>query len=75
MTKRERVVARALELLRDRPAGFRYAELVSVLGKELPDIKVATIRSSIWDLDKRIAESVYKPGPGLFRHTSFRVDS
>ena len=65
MTKREKIASRASEVLRETPSSIRYGELVKVLGRDLPDMKVATIRSSIWDLDKRNSDSVYKPEGAL----------
>jgi len=70
--KSHALVERAIEILRSKPDGVRYSDLAKVLAAEFPDIKIATIRSSIWNIHTKNSEAVYKPRHGVFRHTKFR---
>lgn len=72
VTKRERIIAKTVEIIKDKPEGIRYSELVRKIQQEFPDIPVNTIHGTIWNLDAREPDKVYKPARGLFRHTSFR---
>jgi len=44
------------------------------LSQEFPDIPVNTIHGTVWDLDKRLPNEVYKPARGLFRHVNFKEE-
>lgn len=70
MTKREMLSARAVEILREHPDGMRIFDLVAALQVEQPQIPRATIRSSVWDLDRRLSDQVSKPARGHFRLTA-----
>lgn len=72
VTKRERIITKAVEIIKDMPEGIHYAELVRKIQEEFADIPVNTIHGTIWNLDSREPHEVYKPARGLFRHTSFR---
>jgi hypothetical protein len=66
------ITSRAIEKLRHNAVGIRYSDLVRDLQSDFPDIPVNTIHGTIWNLDTRVPDSVYKPARGLFRHTAFR---
>lgn len=73
MTKiTEQIKNRALELLKQRPEGLRYAQLVRQIHQSNSGFKPNTINGSIWDLDAQFPDKVYKPSRGLFRLTEFR---
>ena len=40
--------------------------------EEFADIPVNTVHGTVWNLDTRLPQLVYKPARGLFRHTKFR---
>lgn len=77
-TKRERIVSKALEILRSNPNGVRYSDLGTKIQKEFQKkathipINTNTIRGAIWDLETQAPKEVYKPARGLFRHVAFR---
>ncbi len=66
-TRREQIIRKALELLQENPDGLRYSQLVKKIAEAFPEFPVNTIHGSIWDLDTRYPNRVYKPSRGLFR--------
>lgn len=72
-TRREEIISAALKILKSKPGGIRYADLVRRIAEELPHIPVNTIRGDVWDMDARLPE-VYKPARGIFRHVEFREE-
>lgn len=70
-TSREKVFAKAVELIKSAPDGIRYSNLIRRLHEELPEIPVNTIHGSIWELMQQTKE-VYRPVQGLYRHTKFK---
>ena len=73
-TKRERITDKAFELLEATPNGIHYSELVAQLHVAFPDDPHGTITGSIWNLDTKFSERVYKPSRGLFRLAKFREE-
>ncbi len=71
-TKKEEITSKAIEIVENNPDGIIRAELIREIREELPNILYRTIESTIWDLDLRMPDKVYKPTRGLFRHTTFR---
>jgi len=71
-TKREKIIAKAIEVLKSNPAGVRYSELVRKIHEEFPEIPVNTIHGTVWNLETRVPNKVYKPARGLFRYVEFR---
>ncbi|MCP4364947.1 MAG: hypothetical protein GY800_06560 [Planctomycetes bacterium] len=70
-TSKERISSKAIEILKSNPNGIRYSDLVRTLHEELPNIPVNTIHGTIWNLETRIPNKIYKPARGLFRHITF----
>jgi len=71
-TKRELIISKVTELLKQNPQGLRYSEIVRRVKELLPDIPVNTIHGTVGDLDAQKPNEIYKPDRGLFRHVSFR---
>ena len=71
-TRKEKIISKALEILQANPDGIRYSDLERKLQSELPDITLNTIGGTIWNLETRVPNEVYKPARGIFRHTDFR---
>lgn len=71
-TYKERIEAKAIEILKNNPDGVRYSDLKNRIKASLPDANINHIRGTIWNLDVTRPEEVYKAGRGLFRHVSFR---
>jgi hypothetical protein len=69
---REKIVSRALELIRSNPNGLRYSDLIRQLKEGFPNTPHGTIAGSVWNLDIKKPDKVYKAARGLFRHISFR---
>jgi len=72
ITKRELIVAKAIELLKSKPQGMRTSQLINAIKKNLLDLHPKTINGTVWKLPVLRPEEVYKPRRGLFRHVSFR---
>jgi len=66
-SKHKMIREKALEILKKYPDGIRYSDLVKTLQKFYPQIKVNTIRGSIWNLDEIYPDLVSKPSKGLFK--------
>lgn len=73
-TRREKIIAKAIEILRSNPDGIRYSVLVRKISQEFPEIPVNTIYGTVWNLETRALNEVYKPARGLFRHVEFREE-
>ena len=73
-TRREKIIAKAIEILRSNPDGIRYSVLVRKISQAFPEIPVNTIHGTIWNLETRVPDKVYKPARGLFRHVEFREE-
>lgn len=72
MTSREQIIAKALELLSSAPNGIRYSEFVRSVHEALPQIPKNTVHGTLWNLDVRLPEQVFKPARGLWLHAKFR---
>ncbi len=68
----EQITEKALEILDAKPEGIRYANFVRAISRANDSFKTNTINGTIWNLDQRLSDEVYKPSRGLFRLTKFR---
>ncbi len=68
----ERITEKAFEVLEAIPEGVRYSELIRRVNQLDPSFRPNTISGTIWNLDERFPDRVYKPSRGLFRLTRFR---
>jgi len=75
MTSRDQIIAKALELLSSSPHGIRYSEFVRRVHESLPQIPKNTVHGTLWNLDVKLPEQVFKPARGLWLHTKFRESS
>jgi len=75
-TRRERIISKAVEILKSNANGIRYSDLGRKIQEQFQEesihMPVNTIRGAIWDLETRVPKEVYKPARGLFRHVTFR---
>lgn len=71
-TYKERIEAKAIEILKSNPNGVHYSDLKNQIKASLPDANINHIRGTIWNLDVTKPKEIYKAGRGLFRHVSFR---
>ena len=71
-TKREQIISKVIEILKENPQGVRYSMIVKRVKELLPEIPINTIHGTVWDLDVQKPKEVYKADRGLFRHVSFR---
>lgn len=62
----------AFELLKGKPEGLRYGQLVTLIQQSNLNFNRNTINGSIWDLDAQFPDKVYKPSRGLFRLVEFK---
>ena len=70
-TKKERITKKAIEILKSNPDGVHYSELMRKIHEEFQNIPENTIAGTIWNLDTRFPDKVYKPARGVFRSTEF----
>jgi hypothetical protein len=68
----ERITQIALDLLKSKPEGIRYGQLVTQINQADPYFNKNTINGTIWDLDATFPDKIYKPSRGLFRLTEYR---
>ena len=61
MSKRELIIAKALEILHAVPQGTRYAEFVRSIHEVVPQIVANTVHSTLWNLDVELPDQVSKP--------------
>ena len=66
-TRRETIIQKALEILKNNPDGVRYTDLVKRIKNELPDLNENTICGTVYNLQKQRPFEVEKPKRGLFR--------
>lgn len=71
-TKREKIITKAIEIIKSNSNGIRYSDLVRKIQEELAEIPVNTIHGTVWNLEMQISNEVYKPARGIFRHTMFK---
>jgi len=71
-TRKEKIISKALEILKSNPDGVRYSDLIRKIRREFSDFPRGTIHGNIWNLETRVPNEVYKPARGIFRHISFR---
>src|SRR6266511_2068269 len=57
MTNKERILERAVALLKDAPEGIRYSVLVKQIQESLPDVPLNTIHGNIWNVESRRPET------------------
>jgi predicted RNase H-like nuclease len=74
-TKREKIIEKAIEILKSNPNGVRYSDLVRKIHGNFPEIPINTIHGTVWNLDRRKPEEIYKAGRGLFRHVKFKEEN
>jgi len=70
----ERITEKAFEVLDKTPEGVRYSELVRRVVDLDGSFKQNTVHGTVWDLDVRFPDRVYKPSRGLFRLTKYKAD-
>lgn len=73
-TRREKIIAKAIEILKSSPDGIRYSVLVRKISQEFPEISINTIHGTVWNLETRVPNEVYKLARGLFRHVKFKEE-
>lgn len=71
-TAREKIISGGLKILQLNPNGVHYSDLVRGISEEFPKIPVNTIQGTVWNLDARLPNEVYKAARGIFRHVTFR---
>ena len=63
---------KALELLSNAPHGIRWVELNRRVRDALPQISKNTIAGTLWNLDAKLPDQVFKPARGLWMHAKYR---
>lgn len=71
-TARGIIISIAIEIIKSIPNGIRYSELVRKIQEKFPAVPVNTIHGTVWNLNARVPNEIYKPARGLFRHVTFR---
>lgn len=73
-TKREKVIAKAIEIIKANPDGVRYSDLVTKIHKTFPEFPVNTIHGSLWDFKAHLPKEIYQPARGIYRDVVFRKE-
>jgi hypothetical protein len=68
----DRIIEKAFAALGAAPEGLRYSDLVRRVMEDA-SFKQNTVHGTVWNLDERFPDSIYKPSRGLFRLTKFRA--
>src|SRR3990172_5467164 len=74
MTKRERITLKSKEILAENPEGIKFSELGNRLRESFTGEAQGNITGSIWNLDTRFPDEIYKPARGLFRLIKFNKE-
>jgi len=69
----EQITEKALEVLDGIPEGVRYSDLVRRIIEIDGSFKQNTVHGTVWNLDERFPDRIYKPSRGLFRLTKYRA--
>ena len=72
ITRTEKIIAKALEILKSETNGVRYSNLVRRINEQFPEFPKNTIHGVVWNLDVRVPNEIYKSARGIFRHVTFR---
>lgn len=70
-TRKEKIISKAVEIVKSNANGVRYSDLVKKIHQEFPEIPVGAIRGTVFNLQERVPKEVDKPVRGLFRHVTF----
>ena len=57
----------ARQIVKERPEGIRYGQLLALILDEYPATPQNTIQGSIWNLDQQFPAEVHKPSRGIFK--------
>ncbi len=71
-TRKEKIIAKAMEILKLNAEGVRYSDLARKIHEEFAEIPINTIHGTVWNLETRVPNEVYKRVRGLFRHVQFK---
>jgi len=71
-TKKELIIAKAIELLDHNSKGLRYSKLVKAISKALSDIPINTIHGTVWKIETMAPKAIYKPARGIFRLIKYK---
>lgn len=67
-----RIYAKALELLEQRPEGFRFTELRSAIEEAYPSFHPKTVNGCVWKLIQKFPDKVYKTARGRYRLVKYQ---
>ena len=68
VSKSQLIKDKAVELIKNKPEGIRYSELMRELQKHFPNTPSNTLTGQSWDLHIERKNEVYKPTRGLFKY-------
>jgi hypothetical protein len=71
-TNKDQVIEKALTLLINAPQGIRFMEMARAVQEALPHIPKNTIQGTLWDMDVKLPDLVFKPARGLWFHAKYR---
>jgi len=53
-TRREKIIGKAIEIIKSNPNGIRYSNLVRKIHEEYSEIPINTIHGTVWNLETRV---------------------
>lgn len=74
MLRKEQITEKVLQILKEHPEGLKYSELVKFGKEQFPNFPSGTIHGSIWNLDTKLPNKIYKPSRGLFKLTIYKSE-
>jgi len=74
-TKTQKIIAKAIEIIKERPGGIRYSDLVGEIHKAFPEIPVNTIHGSLSEFRTNLPKEIYQPARGIYRWIGFRAET
>lgn len=62
----------AKQIINEHPGGIRYSQLISAIKSTHPETPLNTIHGTVWNLEMKFPNEVYKPSRGLYQPASAR---
>ena len=64
-SRKDKITAEAIEIIKKSPNGIRYSELVRKLQETFPEIPVNTIHGSLWRFKTQLPKEIYQPARNI----------
>ena len=75
MSLTKQIRDKAKEILKERPKGVRFRDLIREVHEAFPEVKLNTLDSALWNLDSTSNGDIVKPERGLFILSKFQLQN